>query len=62
MGPMQFHNDLPAGGARLLQGARGYLAMLIGGEVTRRFDEDTGARPGRLTRGQGAAMRAVAAE
>ena len=37
-----------------MQPARGYLATLIGGEITRRFDEDTGARPGRLTRGQGA--------
>ncbi len=61
LGAMQFHHDLPAGGARLLQTAKGYLATLIGGEVTRRFDQDTGARPGRLTRGQGARM-AMAAE
>ena len=53
-GDMRFQHDLPAGGARLMQPARGYLATLIGGEITRRFDEDTGARPGRLTRGQGA--------
>jgi N-acyl-D-aspartate/D-glutamate deacylase len=38
LGRMQFHHDLPAGGARLLQGASGYLATMIGGEVTRRFD------------------------
>ncbi|HEY1929914.1 MAG TPA: amidohydrolase family protein [Caulobacteraceae bacterium] len=54
LGAMKFHHDLPAGGARLLQSATGYLATMIGGEVTRRFDEDTGARPGRLVRGEGA--------
>ena len=43
-------NDLPAGGVRIMQGANGYIATLIGGELTRRFDEDTGARPGRLLR------------
>jgi N-acyl-D-aspartate/D-glutamate deacylase len=61
LGRMSFHHDLPAGGARLLQGAEGYLATLIGGEITRRFDTDTGARPGRLTRGAGAAEPAAAA-
>jgi N-acyl-D-aspartate/D-glutamate deacylase len=43
-------NDLPSGGGRLLQGSEGYLATLVAGEVTRRHDEDTGARPGRLVR------------
>ena len=43
--------DLPAGGFRLLQDARGYSATIVGGEVTRRHGEDTGARPGRLVRG-----------
>jgi N-acyl-D-amino-acid deacylase len=57
LGDMRFQRDLPAGGARLMQPARGYLATLIGGELTRRFDEDSGARPGRLVRGQGAAAR-----
>jgi N-acyl-D-aspartate/D-glutamate deacylase len=57
LGDMRFQHDLPAGGARLMQPAHGYLATLIGGDLTRRFDEDTGARPGRLTRGQGAATR-----
>ncbi|HKX80454.1 MAG TPA: amidohydrolase family protein [Novosphingobium sp.] len=42
--------DLPAGGSRLLQGARGYLATIANGTVTRRHDGDTGARPGRLIR------------
>ena len=59
LGDMRFQHDLPAGGARLMQPAHGYLATLIGGELTRRFDQDTGARPGRLLRGQGAAARAA---
>ena len=42
--------DLPAGGQRFLQGARGYLATLVAGEVVREHDADTGARPGRLLR------------
>ena len=43
--------DLPAGGRRLLQGAHGYVATIVSGEVTRRHGVDTGARPGRLVRG-----------
>jgi N-acyl-D-aspartate/D-glutamate deacylase len=43
-------NDLPSGAGRLLQGSEGYLATLVAGEVTRRHDEDAGARPGRLVR------------
>ena len=42
--------DLPAGGARLLQGASGYVATIVSGEVTRRNGVDTGARPGALIR------------
>ena len=42
--------DLPAGASRILQGAEGYVATLVGGVVTRRDDEDTGERPGRLVR------------
>ena len=38
--------DLPAGGARLLQDADGYVATIVSGEVTRRDGDDTGARPG----------------
>ena len=51
MGEMALHSDLPAGGSRLLQSAHGYLVTMIGGEITRRNDKDTGARPGRLSRG-----------
>jgi N-acyl-D-aspartate/D-glutamate deacylase len=43
--------DLPAGGARLLQGASGYVATIVSGDVTRRDGCDTGARPGALVRG-----------
>ncbi|WP_420452217.1 N-acyl-D-amino-acid deacylase family protein [Ilumatobacter sp.] len=43
--------DLPAGGTRLLQEAEGYVATIVGGQVTREHDEFTGARPGRLVRG-----------
>jgi len=43
--------DLPAGGARLLQEADGYVATIVSGEITRRHGVDTGARPGRLVRG-----------
>jgi N-acyl-D-aspartate/D-glutamate deacylase len=43
--------DLPAGGARLLQDASGYVATIVSGEVTRRDGSDTGARPGALVRG-----------
>jgi len=43
--------DLPAGGARLLQDASGYVATIVSGKVTRRDGVDTGARPGALIRG-----------
>ncbi len=45
-------HDLPGGGRRLLQEASGYTATVVAGAVTRRNDVDTGARPGRLVRGQ----------
>ena len=43
-------NDLPAGGRRLLQRARGYTATIVAGAVTYRDGEATGALPGRLVR------------
>ncbi|MGP0031874.1 MAG: N-acyl-D-amino-acid deacylase family protein [Acidimicrobiales bacterium] len=43
--------DLPAGGKRLLQGARGYRATIVAGAVIARDGESTGALPGRLVRG-----------
>jgi N-acyl-D-amino-acid deacylase len=51
LGKLELRRDLPAGGVRLMQGASGYLATLVNGEVTRRHDADSGARPGRLIRG-----------
>ncbi len=44
-------HDMPAGGRRLIQRASGYVATLVGGEVTYRDGEPTGALPGRLLRG-----------
>jgi N-acyl-D-aspartate/D-glutamate deacylase len=46
--------DLPAGGKRLLQRARGYTATVVSGQVTYREGEATGALPGRLVRGRAA--------
>jgi N-acyl-D-aspartate/D-glutamate deacylase len=42
--------DLPEGGPRFVQASHGFVATLVNGAVTRRFDEDCGARPGRLLR------------
>jgi N-acyl-D-aspartate/D-glutamate deacylase len=49
--PPQVIRDLPAGGSRLVQRARGYVATVKSGVVTFDHGEDTGARPGRLIRG-----------
>ena len=43
--------DLPAGGRRLVQRARGYEVTMVSGAVTYRNGEATGALPGRLVRG-----------
>jgi len=43
--------DLPAGGKRLLQRARGYVATIVSGEIVSRDGEPTGALPGKLVRG-----------
>ncbi len=43
--------DLPAGGRRLIQKARGYTATICAGVVTLRDDQPTGALPGKLVRG-----------
>jgi N-acyl-D-aspartate/D-glutamate deacylase len=44
-------HDLPAGGKRLVQRARGYRATLVSGEVVLENGEPTGALPGKLVRG-----------
>jgi N-acyl-D-aspartate/D-glutamate deacylase len=54
--------DLPAGGRRLSQKAHGYVATIVGGVVTQRDGEPTGALPGRLVRGARPAPLAMAAE
>jgi N-acyl-D-aspartate/D-glutamate deacylase len=43
-------HDLPAGGRRLMQRAKGYRATLVAGAVTYRDGTATGALPGRLVR------------
>ncbi|MGQ0432075.1 MAG: N-acyl-D-amino-acid deacylase family protein [Microthrixaceae bacterium] len=43
--------DLPAGGRRLIQRARGYVATFVSGVRTVDHDEFTGNQPGRLVRG-----------
>jgi N-acyl-D-aspartate/D-glutamate deacylase len=48
--------DLPAGGRRITQDAKGYAATIVAGTPTYRDGAATGALPGRLVRGaQGAA-------
>ena len=44
-------SDLPAGGRRLHQSARGYVATIVNGLVVRRNDAPTGVLPGHLIRG-----------
>ncbi len=56
LAPEIVHN-LPAGGRRLMQRARGYIATIVAGQVTYRDGEPTGALPGRLLRGARRAPR-----
>ncbi len=44
-------HDLPAGARRIEQRSKGFLATVVGGEVTIEHGSPTGARPGRLLRG-----------
>jgi len=48
--PPTMLEDLPAGGQRLMQYAKGYIATLVNGEVIAKDGRLTGARPGRLVR------------
>ena len=43
--------DLPAGGRRMYQGATGYAATIVSGEIIMQDGEYTGAVPGKLIRG-----------
>ena len=59
--------DLPAGGKRLSQKSKGYVATIVSGQLTYRNGEATDALPGRLVRGvrqvpaaQAAAQRELA--
>jgi N-acyl-D-aspartate/D-glutamate deacylase len=51
--------DLPAGGRRMFQGARGYLATIVSGEVIMENGQYTGATPGELIRGTRSAPQAA---
>ena len=51
--------DLPAGGRRMFQGARGYIATIVSGEVIMENGNPTGAVPGALIRGTQAAPEAA---
>lgn len=42
--------DLPAGGSRFVQGAEGYVATILSGQVVARNGRSTGELPGRLVR------------
>ncbi|MEL7040567.1 MAG: amidohydrolase family protein [Pseudomonadota bacterium] len=44
-------HDLPAGGRRLMQTAKGYEATVVAGEIIQRDGTATDAKPGRLVRG-----------
>ena len=46
----QMVQDLPAGGRRLMQKARGYVATVKAGQITYRNGVATGALPGGLVR------------
>lgn len=48
--PPAMVHDLPTGAPRLLQEATGYVATVVGGQVTREHGAWTGATPGRLIR------------
>jgi N-acyl-D-aspartate/D-glutamate deacylase len=51
LSPPTIVHDLPAGGRRLMQTAKGYIATIVSGEVVIDHDRPTGALPGRLLRG-----------
>jgi N-acyl-D-aspartate/D-glutamate deacylase len=51
VGPPEMQHDLPAGGRRLVQRAKGYVATIVNGVVTVRDGELTGRLPGRVVRG-----------
>jgi N-acyl-D-aspartate/D-glutamate deacylase len=48
--PPEMLYDIPGGGTRLMQCAKGYIATLVGGEPIVERDELTGAAPGQVLR------------
>ena len=50
VGATRWSEDFPAGGGRFVVDAKGYLALVVNGEVVRADGVDTGARPGRVLR------------
>jgi N-acyl-D-aspartate/D-glutamate deacylase len=54
-------HDLPAGGKRFLQDAKGIIATIVSGEIIYRNGEATGALPGKLVRGRQIDPRIAAA-
>ncbi len=59
MGTLRLHHpelrhDLPAGGKRLVQRVDGYTATIVAGQPIFERGEETGARPGKLVRSNGA--------
>ena len=52
LSPPRMVHDLPAGGKRLMQDARGYVHTIVSGVETYADGHATGALPGRLVRGQ----------
>ena len=59
LSPPSIVHDLPAGGRRLMQTAKGYVATIVSGEVVIDRDEHTGALPGALLRGARSDPRAM---
>jgi N-acyl-D-aspartate/D-glutamate deacylase len=59
LSPPSIVHDLPAGGRRLMQTAKGYVATIVSGEVVIDRDEHTGALPGALLRGARSDPRAI---
>lgn len=53
--PPEMVFDLPASGRRLFQGAEGYVATIVKGEIVMEDGKPTGALPGKLLRGPQAA-------
>jgi N-acyl-D-aspartate/D-glutamate deacylase len=51
LSPPRIVNDLPGGGRRLMQTAKGYVATIASGKVVIENDAATGALPGKLLRG-----------